>query len=239
MQAAALISRHAPALQRPQSGASAAFRPQPVRAARRAALAVRAETASQARIVVQGRNVEATPAIKNFCEEKVGKAIKNFEGVKEVGVGMAVLRMVSRGRRRLGAGLIPIRKALSEMACCRGPGDVHGRRDRRRSPAAITLPEAVLAVQPSLPLPSRQIDVKLSVRGNPRGRGTEAHHQRDQIVEVTVYTLRWVLHACSANEGWLVGMLESGLHPVIKHSRNSHVHKMPRSTRLRCRHGMH
>lgn len=37
-----------------------------------------------------------------------------------------------------------------------------------------------------------QIDVKLSVRGNPRGRGTEAHHQRDQIVEVTVYTLRCV-----------------------------------------------
>ncbi len=38
-----------------------------------------------------------------------------------------------------------------------------------------------------------QIDVKLSVRGNPRGRGTEAHHQRDQTVEVTVYTLRWAL----------------------------------------------
>ena len=36
-----------------------------------------------------------------------------------------------------------------------------------------------------------QIDVKLSVRGNPRGRGTEAHHQREQTVEVTVYTLRW------------------------------------------------
>jgi ribosomal subunit interface protein len=35
-----------------------------------------------------------------------------------------------------------------------------------------------------------QVDVKLSVRGNPRGRGTEAHHQREQIVEVTVYTLR-------------------------------------------------
>ncbi|KAL4440408.1 hypothetical protein ABPG75_003409 [Micractinium tetrahymenae] len=117
MQQAPLVSRPRPALQRPQSGAPAAFRPQPVRVARRAALAVRAETASQARIVVQGRNVEATPAIKSFCEEKVGKAIKNFEGVKE-------------------------------------------------------------------------IDVKLSVRGNPRGRGTEAHHQRDQIVEVTVYTLR-------------------------------------------------
>lgn len=35
-----------------------------------------------------------------------------------------------------------------------------------------------------------QVDVKLSVRGNPRGRGTEAHHQREQIVEVTVFTLR-------------------------------------------------
>jgi len=78
---------------------------------------VRAETASTARIVVQGRNVEATPAIKTFVEDKVGKAVKNFDGVKE-------------------------------------------------------------------------IDVKLSVRGNPRGRATEAHHQREQIVEVTVYTLR-------------------------------------------------
>lgn len=46
----------------------------------------------------------------------------------------------------------------------------------------------------ALPLPRlEQIDVKLSVRGNPRGRGTEAHHQRDQTVEVTVYTLRWAL----------------------------------------------
>lgn len=86
--------------------------------ARRAASPVVAEVAhSTARIVVQGRNVEATPAIKSYCEDKVGKAIKNFDGVKEV-------------------------------------------------------------------------DVKLSVRGNPRGRSTEAHHQRDQIVEVTVFTLR-------------------------------------------------
>lgn len=35
-----------------------------------------------------------------------------------------------------------------------------------------------------------QVDVKLSVRGNARGRSTEAHHQREQIVEVTVFTLR-------------------------------------------------
>lgn len=28
------------------------------------------------------------------------------------------------------------------------------------------------------------------MRGNPRGRGTEAHHKREQIVEVTLYTLR-------------------------------------------------
>lgn len=84
MQAATLTSRPHSALQRPHGGASTAFRPQSVRVVRRAALAVRAETASQARIVVQGRNVEATPAIKNYCEEKVGKATKNFEGLKEV-----------------------------------------------------------------------------------------------------------------------------------------------------------
>ena len=51
-------------------------------------------------------------------------------------------------------------------------------------PAFPHLPLPPLAVVPS------QVDVKLSVRGNPRGRGTEAHHQRDQTVEVTVYTLR-------------------------------------------------
>jgi putative sigma-54 modulation protein len=36
----------------------------------------------------------------------------------------------------------------------------------------------------------KEIDVSLSVRGNARGKSVEAHHQRDQIVEVTVYTLR-------------------------------------------------
>ncbi|EFN54053.1 hypothetical protein CHLNCDRAFT_136132 [Chlorella variabilis] len=85
--------------------------------ARRAAVLAVAEVSSTARIVVQGRNLETTPAIKQYCEDKVGKAVKNFDGIKEV-------------------------------------------------------------------------DVKLSVRGNPRGRGTEAHHQREQIVEVTVFTLR-------------------------------------------------
>ena len=39
---------------------------------------------STARILVQGRNVEATPAIKAYCEDKVGNAIKHFDGVKEV-----------------------------------------------------------------------------------------------------------------------------------------------------------
>ncbi len=40
--------------------------------------------AATARIVVQGRNIEATPAIKSYCEDKVGNAIKHFDGVKEV-----------------------------------------------------------------------------------------------------------------------------------------------------------
>ena len=39
-------------------------------------------------VVVQGRNVEVTPALKAAVEEKIGKAIKMFagEGVKEVSV---------------------------------------------------------------------------------------------------------------------------------------------------------
>lgn len=40
--------------------------------------------AATARIVVQGRNIEATPAIKSYCEDKVANAIKHFDGVKEV-----------------------------------------------------------------------------------------------------------------------------------------------------------
>lgn len=43
------------------------------------------QVSSTARIVVQGRNLETTPAIKQYCEDKVGKAVKNFDGIKEVG----------------------------------------------------------------------------------------------------------------------------------------------------------
>ncbi|PSC71905.1 ribosome-binding factor chloroplastic [Micractinium conductrix] len=104
------------------SRAPAVFRPAPTAplAPRRASRsAVRAEaTAAAPKTLVQGRNVEVTPAIKSYVEEKCSKAVAHYsEGIKE-------------------------------------------------------------------------IDVKLSVRGNPRGRGTEAHHQRDQIVEVTVFTQR-------------------------------------------------
>lgn len=69
-------------------------------------------------VIVQGLHLEVTPALRQYTEEKVQKAIHNYEGaVKEV-------------------------------------------------------------------------DVKLSVRGQHGGRATDAHHQRDQIVEMTVYTLR-------------------------------------------------
>jgi ribosome-associated translation inhibitor RaiA len=39
---------------------------------------------STARILIQGLNVETTPAIKQYVEDKVGKAVKNFDGIKEV-----------------------------------------------------------------------------------------------------------------------------------------------------------
>jgi putative sigma-54 modulation protein len=39
----------------------------------------------------------------------------------------------------------------------------------------------------SHPCANLQIDVKLSVAG---GKGGEAHHHRDQVAEVTVYTLK-------------------------------------------------
>ena len=85
MRAALAPSRPALAA-RAHYAAAATFKPQPVVVVRRLqAVQVRAETASTARILVQGRNVEATPAIKSYCEDKVAKATKNFEGIKEVG----------------------------------------------------------------------------------------------------------------------------------------------------------
>ena len=56
--------------------------------------------------------------------------------------------------------------------------------------AHFCLPSTPTTAAADPPACNAQVDVKLSVRGNPRGRGTEAHHQREQIVEVTCWTLR-------------------------------------------------
>ena len=52
-------------------------------------------------MVVQGRNVEVTPALKAAVEEKIGKAIKMFagEGVKEVGAGASSRTSISETDR--------------------------------------------------------------------------------------------------------------------------------------------
>ena len=50
-----------------------------------------ASTPTSVRIIIQGRNVEVTPAIQDYCEEKVTKAIAHFEGnIKEVDVKLSV-----------------------------------------------------------------------------------------------------------------------------------------------------
>lgn len=152
-------------------------------------------------IVIQGRNVEVTPAIKDVVEEKIGKAIKMFdaEGVKEVGAEPLKPRL--RSRRPIAESQTA---SVASSCLCRCPisglwreiqGSLRRCRPLALSPsislAACGLSPTIIASPPvPCPLLQSQVDVKLSVRGNPRGRATEAHHQRDQTVEVTVYTLR-------------------------------------------------
>eukprot|EP00887_Chlorella_sp_A99_P002371 scaffold10.g2371.t1 len=77
--------------------AKAAIAPVPLRPAPRRApvpstrvaqtVAASAEAASTARIIVQGRNMEVTPSMKDYAIQKVAKAVHNFEGaVKEVDI---------------------------------------------------------------------------------------------------------------------------------------------------------
>jgi ribosomal subunit interface protein len=47
--------------------------------------------ASSTRIIIQGRKVEVTPAIRDYCEDKITKAVSHFEGqIKEVNVKLSV-----------------------------------------------------------------------------------------------------------------------------------------------------
>lgn len=47
--------------------------------------------ASTVRIIIQGRKVEVTEAIRDYCEEKITKALSHFEGqIKEVDVKLSV-----------------------------------------------------------------------------------------------------------------------------------------------------
>lgn len=53
----------------------------------------------------------------------------------------------------------------------------------------------------------KQVDVKLSAAGN-HGKGAEAHHQREQTAEVTVYTLRHGVIRCEDTEDDLYAALD-------------------------------
>lgn len=60
-------------------------------------VAASAEAASTARIIVQGRNMEVTPSMKDYAIQKVAKAVHNFEGaVKEVDVRLSVRGKTAR-----------------------------------------------------------------------------------------------------------------------------------------------
>ncbi|GAB4814033.1 hypothetical protein N2152v2_001079 [Parachlorella kessleri] len=88
------------------------------RAAALAVTAAAADAASTVKIIVQGRHMPVTPALKEYAENKVGNAVNNFSNV------------------------------------------------------------------------IREVDVRLEAVG-PSGKAKEAHHQRDQAAEVTIYTHRY------------------------------------------------
>jgi len=60
-------------------------------AASRTPVTMAASPASTVRIIIQGRKIEVTPAIRDYCEEKITKALSHFEGqIKEVDVKLSV-----------------------------------------------------------------------------------------------------------------------------------------------------
>lgn len=132
----------APLAAKAHYSAPVAFAPRAHRvAAQKArALVLAAADVGTGKIVVQGRNVEATPAIKSYCEEKVGKAIRNFDGIKEVGssclsVGACASNQADAAITGFGAQTVTL---PSEPACETGswagvPAFGGGRRQQRPS----------------------------------------------------------------------------------------------------------
>ena len=60
-------------------------------AASRTPVTMAASPAATVRIIIQGRKIEVTPAIRDYCEEKITKALSHFEGqIKEVDVKLSV-----------------------------------------------------------------------------------------------------------------------------------------------------
>lgn len=120
-----------------------------------------ASPSSTARIIIQGRKIEVTPAIRDYSEEKVTKALSHFEGqIKEVVVKLSV----------------------------RGGDAGTGRKEQRTEITTYTLRHGVVRVEDAednlyasidlvcdkLERKMRKLKEKAVDRGNWQGRGGEA-----------------------------------------------------------------
>lgn len=92
-----LAISYRPVLLQPRSLISSPKSPKELRTPRSIVQSVRKPTVAAAthsgtvKMVVQGRQIELTPSIKQYAEDKVGKAVSHFEGsVKEVDVTLSV-----------------------------------------------------------------------------------------------------------------------------------------------------
>lgn len=90
LQAGRVSTRLSPALRlRGLYGVTA--RPSAASGVSRVVRASAASSPTSTRIIIQGRNLEVTPAIRGYCEDKVTKAVAHFEGhVKSVEVKLSV-----------------------------------------------------------------------------------------------------------------------------------------------------
>lgn len=63
--------------------------------------AERARRPEPARVIVQGKHIDVTPALKEYAEEKLGKITRYFDQIQEVHVVMSVERRGDLGRAQV------------------------------------------------------------------------------------------------------------------------------------------
>lgn len=124
-------------------------------------LAAAAGAMGTVKITIQGRHMEVTPSMKEFAESKVYKVRPTLSAGIPLGLPPLAHHFA----------ITPYASSLPSL------------------PSAPHQPSPRLQAVHNFEGSVKQVDVKLSARGN-HGKGSEAHHQREQTAEITVYTMR-------------------------------------------------